>query len=51
MAYINKQILTAVVAGENGEIFELDGYGAAGMSGDQFHILTKAATCDMPPRQ
>ncbi len=48
MAYINKQILTAVVAGENGEIFELDGYGAAGMSGEQFHILTKAATCDMP---
>ena len=48
MAYINKQILTAVVAGENGEIFELDGYGAAGMSGSQFHILTKAATCDMP---
>jgi len=26
MAYINKQILTAVVAAENGEIFELDGY-------------------------
>ena len=48
MAYINKQILTAVVAGENGDIFELDGYGAAGMSGNQFHILTKSGTCDMP---
>jgi len=48
MAYINKQILTAVVAAENGEIFELDGYGAAGMSGDQFHILTKTTSCDMP---
>ncbi len=48
IAYINKQILTAVVAAENGEIFELDGYGAVGMSGDKFTILTKAATCDMP---
>ena len=48
MAYINKQILTAVVAGENGDIFELDGYGAAGMAGEQFHILTKSGTCDMP---
>lgn len=48
MAYINKQILTAVVAAENGEIFELEGYGAVGMSGDTFTILTKADTCDMP---
>ncbi len=48
MAYINKQILTAVAAGENGEIFELEGYGAVGMSGRQFHILTKAESCDMP---
>ncbi|WDP87470.1 MAG: radical SAM protein [Desulfobacter sp.] len=48
MAYINKQILTAVAAKENGEIFELEGYGAAGMSGSQFHILTKTSTCDMP---
>ncbi len=48
MAYINKHILTAVAARENGEIFELEGYGAAGMSGDQYHILTKTNTCDMP---
>jgi pyruvate-formate lyase-activating enzyme len=48
MAYINKQILTAVVAAENGEIFELDGYGAAGMSANQFHILTKSMSCDLP---
>jgi pyruvate-formate lyase-activating enzyme len=48
MAYINKQILTAVVAAENGEIFELEGYGAVGISGNTFTILTKATTCDMP---
>ncbi len=48
IAYINKQILTAVVAAENGEIFELEGYGAAGMSGDTLTILTKMTTCDMP---
>ncbi|PIE61815.1 MAG: radical SAM protein [Desulfobacterales bacterium] len=48
MAYINKHILTAVAARENGEIFELEGYGAAGLSGDQYHILTKTNTCDMP---
>jgi len=48
MAYINKQILTAVAAGDNGEIFELEGYGAAGISGGQFHILTKTNSCDMP---
>jgi pyruvate-formate lyase-activating enzyme len=48
IAYINKQILTAVVAAENGEIFELEGYGAVGMSGKKLSILTKADTCDMP---
>lgn len=48
MAYINKHILTAVAAGENGEIFELEGYGAVGMSGDQYQILTKTNSCDMP---
>ncbi len=40
MAYINKQMLTAVVADEQGNIFELDGYAAAGMSGNDFFILT-----------
>ena len=48
MTYINKQILTAVVAAENGDIFELEGYGAVGMSGEKLTILTKADTCDMP---
>jgi pyruvate-formate lyase-activating enzyme len=48
IAYINKQILTAVVAGENGEIFELEGYGAVGMSGEKLTILTRKDTCDMP---
>jgi pyruvate-formate lyase-activating enzyme len=48
IAYINKQIVTAVVAAENGDIFELEGYGAAGMSGEKSTILTKAGTCDMP---
>lgn len=36
------------MATEKGEIFELEGYGAVGMSGNQFHILMKTATCDMP---
>ncbi len=48
MAYINKQMLTAVVADEDGNIFELDGYAAAGMSGDDLYILTKSGTCPMP---
>jgi len=48
IAYIDKQILTAVVAGENGEIFDLEGYGAAGMSGESLFILTKTDSCDMP---
>ncbi|WP_022664955.1 radical SAM protein [Desulfospira joergensenii] len=37
-----------MVAAENGEIFELEGYGAAGMSGDEFVALTKDKTLDMP---
>jgi len=48
MAYINKQMLTAVVADEHGNIFELEGYAAAGMSGNDFFILTKSGTCPMP---
>lgn len=48
IAYINKNILTAVVAAENGEIFELEGYGAAGMSGDTPVVLTKNDTIEMP---
>ncbi len=48
MAYINKQIPTAVVAAENGTIFELEGYGAVGMSGERLTILTRADTIEMP---
>ena len=36
------------MADEGGNIFELDGYAAAGMSGDSFYILTKSGTCPMP---
>ncbi len=41
-------ILTAVVAAENGEIFELEGYGAAGQSGDTPVVLTREDTLTMP---
>ena len=36
------------MAAENGEIFELEGYGAAGMSGAQPVLLTKNQTLPMP---
>ncbi len=48
ISYINKHILTAVVAAENGEIFELEGYGAVGISGDTKIVLKKQETVDMP---
>ncbi|MCF8114365.1 MAG: radical SAM protein [Desulfotignum sp.] len=48
MAHFSKQILTAVAAAENGEIFELKGFGAAGNSGDLPVVLTKADTIGMP---
>lgn len=48
MAYINKQIPTAIVAAENGNIFDLEGYGAVGMSGERLTIMTRADTIDMP---
>lgn len=41
-------ILTAVAAAQNGEIFELEGYGAAGMSGDTPFVLSKEDTLPMP---
>jgi pyruvate-formate lyase-activating enzyme len=44
----NKQILTAVAAAENGEIFDLDGYGAVGFSGDLPVLLTRSETIAMP---
>lgn len=37
-----------MVAAENGEIFELEGYGAVGMSGDHPVVLKKQATLPMP---
>jgi len=43
-----KHILKPVVAAENGEIFELDGYGAVGMSGREKTVLKKDATVTMP---
>ena len=41
-------MLTAVVAAENGDIFELEGYGAAGMSGTTPVVLRKHGTVAMP---
>ncbi len=41
-------MLTAVVAAENGDIFELEGYAAAGMSGDTLTVLKKEQTSSMP---
>ncbi len=40
--------LTAVVANQKGEIFELDGYAAVGMSGNQLIPLEKKQTASMP---
>jgi pyruvate-formate lyase-activating enzyme len=45
---LNTQMLTAVAAAENGEIFDLEGYGAVGFSGNQPTVLTRADTIAMP---
>ncbi|MFO7752625.1 MAG: radical SAM protein [Desulfobacteraceae bacterium] len=45
---MKEDILTAVVAGENGEIFDLPGYGAAGMAGEEAYVLMKDETLEMP---
>ncbi|MBU1195164.1 MAG: radical SAM protein [Proteobacteria bacterium] len=45
---MKNSILTAVVAAENGEIFELEGYGAVGLSGNTRFILNKKETVPMP---
>ncbi len=45
---MTKDILTAVVAAQNGEIFELDGYGAVGLSGRTPATLTNQSTLPMP---
>jgi len=40
--------ISALVAGENGEIFELDGYGAVGMAGDALQPLSVRHTRPVP---
>ncbi len=37
-----------MAAAENGEIFDLDGYGAVGFSGDLPILLTRSETIAMP---
>ncbi len=44
----NSPLLTALVADQAGEIFELDGYAAAGMAGPRLEPLSRAQTCNMP---
>ena len=44
----SRQIITAVVAGANGEIFELEGYGAVGMAGASLFPLTVDGTIGLP---
>jgi len=41
-------LITAVVAGKDGKIFELEGYAAAGMAADNFTPLSTGDTIDMP---
>src|SRR5210317_322081 len=41
-------LLTALVANQAGEIFELDGYAAVGMAGPRLEPLSKEQTCNMP---
>ena len=41
-------LLTALVANQAGEIFELEGYAAAGMTGSRLEPLSGEQTCDMP---
>jgi len=42
------QYITAVVASEGGEIFELEGYAATGMAGEYFTPLTMKNTIETP---
>ncbi len=41
-------LLTALVANQAGEIFELEGYAAVGMAGPRLEPLSKEQTCNMP---
>jgi len=43
-----KRMLTALAADSNGEIFELDGYAAAGMAGNEYYPLTTENSVSMP---
>lgn len=45
---MDSNIVRAVVAAENGDIFDLQGFGAVGMSGDKPVVLTKDKTIPMP---
>ena len=45
---MNKTPLAPVVANKKGEIFELEGFGAAAMAGDQPVLLTQGETIEMP---
>ena len=44
----NASLLTALVANQAGEIFELDGYAAVGMAGPRLDTLSKNQTRSMP---
>ena len=44
----DSHLLTALVADQAGEIFELDGYAAVGMAGPWLEPLSSEQTCDMP---
>jgi len=44
----DKKMITAVVANEKGEIFDLEGYAAVGMAGDYLFPLTTADTIELP---
>ncbi len=44
----NSHLLTALVANQAGEIFELDGYAAVGMAGPWLEPLSREQTCSMP---
>ncbi len=46
--HMNKTPLAPVVANKEGEIFELEGFGAAAMAGDQPVLLTQGDTIEMP---
>jgi pyruvate-formate lyase-activating enzyme len=48
MAKVGRDPIAAVVANDRGEIFDLDGYAAVGMAGEQLTLLQAAETCKMP---